>query len=46
MLVSGVAERDGLEVDSSIPPKILETLRRELGVAHRVLDILVAEIVL
>ena len=30
--------------DRSIAPEVLETGRRQLGVAHRVLDVLVAEI--
>ncbi len=30
----------------SIPPEILEPLRRKLGVSHRVLDVLVPEVVL
>src|SRR5262249_5218575 len=30
----------------SVPPEILEPVRRQLGIAHRVLDVLVPEVVL
>ena len=38
--------RMGASLLSSIPPEVLETIRRKLRVAHSVLDVLVAEVVL
>jgi hypothetical protein len=37
---SGAIEKKG---GGSVPPEILEAVRREFGIAHRVLDVLVAE---
>jgi hypothetical protein len=38
------ARHSGLRLIHWLPPEILEPIRRLLGVAHRMLDILVAEI--
>ena len=40
------AKSPGIYIHSSILPEILEPLGRELGVAHRMHDVLVAELVL